>query len=417
MYQRVFLRKDSRNYHLRYRLSDGPKIYEVSLYTHIKEIAAAKATKLILEEERDLLGIGPPKALREAAQHPVSAHLTDFIKRLGERNRCKSHILHTKYRLQRLIEECKWKLFRDVSPDKFSAWLAGQEKLSNKTRNEYLGHANAFFNWAERHGRIAHNPLKCVHKQETVGRETFKRRALSLEELVLLVKKGGKRGLAYLVAGCTGLRRGEMKQLLWSDVRLDGARLFIDVRAATTKSKKAAIIPLVPALADALQTARAKGINFTGRVFPRGLPSVKTLAKDLQACGIAVEDERGFRVDFHALRHTFVSLLSTAGISELARVKLARHSEWKQTDRYTDPHSIPLFAEMDKLALSLPSPIPSPNSGKTRPNEGKVVQSESEQPTAETADSRGEEPVLAGSVHTWEDPELVPEGGLEPPCD
>jgi integrase len=51
------------------------------------------------------------------------------------------------------------------------------------------------------------------------------------------------------------LRRGEIKQLLWSDVHLDAPQPFIDVRAEPTKSKKAAVIPIIPVLAEA---ARAR---------------------------------------------------------------------------------------------------------------------------------------------------------------
>jgi integrase len=47
-----------------------------------------------------------------------------------------------------------------------------------------------------------------------------------------------------------------------------------------------------------------------------------------------------YRVDYHALRHTFASLLANVGVSELVRLKLARHSEWKQTDRYTDSPAV-----------------------------------------------------------------------------
>jgi hypothetical protein len=131
----------------------------------------------------------------------------------------------------------------------------------------------------------------------------------------------------------------------------------------TTKAKRAAVIPLVPLLADALRSAKTRGVDFSGKVFPRGLPSVVTLARDLAACGIEPENEQG-RVDFHALRHTFASILANVGVSELVRVKLARHSEWRQTDPYTDPASLPLFAEMEKYASALPSSIPSPISGK-----------------------------------------------------
>jgi integrase len=131
-----------------------------------------------------------------------------------------------------------------------------------------------------------------------------------------------------------------------------------------------ALIPLVPLLIEKLQELSAHKLTFTDLVFAYGVPSAKTLAKDLVACGIPVTDSRGWRVDFHALRHTFASLLANVGVSELVRVKLARHSEWKQTDRYTDPRSLPLFTEMQKLGVALPSSIASPKSGKTCPKVG-----------------------------------------------
>jgi integrase len=264
-----------------------------------------------------------------------------------------------------------------------------------------------------RQGRATINPLKSVPKREK--KATFNRRALTREEFWSLIAVSGKRALPYLFAGCTGLRRSEMKKILWTDVRLDAAQPFIDVRAEITKAKRAAIMPLVLPLALALRERKALGVDASGRVFPRGLPSVKTLTKDLEACGIPVIDARGYRADFHALRHTFASFLATAGISELARVKLARHSEWRQTDRYTDPLSIPLFAEMAKFATGLPSSIASLNSGNSCQNESKPVHNPDLGGDGKTLVFRGETPPLGMAVPTWESSSLVPEGGLEPP--
>jgi hypothetical protein len=188
------------------------------------------------------------------------------------------------------------------------------------------------------------------------------------------------------------------------------------IRAETTKAKRAAVIPLIPPLAAALRAAKPKTPHFSGRVFPRGIPSVKTLAKDLEACGLTVEDARGYRVDFHALRHTFASLLSSAGVSELARMKLARHTEWKQTDRYTDPTSLPLFSEIEKFSAALPSLIASLNSGKTRPNKAKPVQSTSPIISAESFVTDQKKTALAIADQSCLLVQMVPEGGLEPPC-
>lgn len=416
MYLRIFRQKGSRVYRVRYRLSNGPRIYDAPLHSAIKEVAEAKARRLIEEQEKELAGILGPKALRVAALRPLASHCADFVADLAMRERGKAHRVHVKCRLERLIKECHWQQFRDVTVESFTNWQSRQKDLSAKTLNEYLGHASALLNWMVRQGRATHNPLKAVQKLNTRGRETFKRRALETGEFVRLVSAGGKRSLAYLFAGCTGLRRGEIRQVLWNDIHLEVERPHIAVRAEITKSKRAAVIPLLPVLFEALKRSKPALPGHTGKVFPRGLPSVKTLHKDLVACGIPVEDERGYRLDFHALRHTFASLLAEAQVSELARVKLARHSEWRQTDRYTDPQSIPLFSEMAKLAAILPSSIASPNSGKTCENLDKVVQTEPADFAAQTPDFRGESALLHKAVPTWESLEMVPKGGLEPPC-
>jgi len=144
------------------------------------------------------------------------------------------------------------------------------------------------------------------------------------------------------------------------------------------------------------------------------VPSVDSLAKDLAAAGIPIQDERGWRVDFHALRHTYASLLGAAGVSEGARVKMVRHSEWRQTDNYTDPNSVPLHAGMEKLSLLLPSSIASPKFGKLSPRVGKGVQSDSPTASAEVVAFATESPALLNAVPSWENVSLASPRGFEP---
>jgi hypothetical protein len=47
-------------------------------------------------------------------------------------------------------------------------------------------------------------------------------------------------------------------------------------------------------------------------------------------------DERKRVVDFHALRHSYITILKTSGANPTAAQKLARHSSSALTDRYTD---------------------------------------------------------------------------------
>ena len=407
---RVFRQKGSRVYRVRYRLSNGPKTYDEPLHTHLKEVADAKARALVEEKERELAGLLDPKPLRDAAKRPIHEHLTEYVADLAG-GTGKDHVVHARQRLKKVIAACGWQLLGEMSPDGLAKWLVTQGKLSLKTKNEYLGHFVAFSNWLIARDRLAQNPFAKLKRFDSRGRETFKRRALLLPEFLALLEKCGDRRLTYALAGFTGLRRGELRKLLWADVHLEVPCPFIEARAATTKNRLAAMIPLVTPLVELLKAVKGSS---AGLVLPNGVPSAKTLVKDLTVAGIAVVDERGWRVDFHALRHTFVSFLENAEVPEGARMRLARHSTLKMTNNYTDPKSVPLFAGMEKLSLLLPSSIASLNFGKSSPNEGNVVQSEIPHEVVEEVDFRGETEFLGKAVPSWEILEMVPPRGIEP---
>jgi hypothetical protein len=57
------------------------------------------------------------------------------------------------------------------------------------------------------------------------------------------------------------------------------------------------------------------------------------LRQDAEAAGVAYVDERGYYLDFHALRHSFITGLRDAP-SRVAQ-SLARHKTSAMTDRYT----------------------------------------------------------------------------------
>ena len=321
MYKCIFKQKGSRVWRGKYRLSNGPRIFEVALRTDKKHVAKAKLDRIIREKEEELEGLLAPKALRDGAQKPVAEHLADYVAHLSALARTRKHIAFTRNRILRMCEACGWRLLRDITADGFDHWRASQAILGPKTCNEYLGHFSAFLAWLEKNGRIAHNALKSVSKAETRGHERCVRRALSEAEAAGLIQIGGRRGLAYFLAIYTGLRRGEIKSLLWIDLHLDVLRPFIAVRAATTKNKKTATLPLVPELVRALKAFQDQREIATGKVFPRGVPTAKTLKSDLAACGIPYEDELGRRVDFHALRYTFATMLNRAGVTPRAAIR------------------------------------------------------------------------------------------------
>jgi len=77
---------------------------------------------------------------------------------------------------------------------------------------------------------------------------------------------------------------------------------------------------------------------------------IKIFDRDLAAAGIAKRDERDRVVDIHALRHTFGTHLSKAGVAPRVAVAAMRHSSLDLTmNIYTDPVLLDVGAAVDAL--------------------------------------------------------------------
>jgi len=77
---------------------------------------------------------------------------------------------------------------------------------------------------------------------------------------------------------------------------------------------------------------------------------VKTLKKDLSKAGIVFIDESGRRLDFHALRNTFCTLLAVNHVDFIEASHLMRHSDPKLTMKiYTDASQLDLGSSLDRL--------------------------------------------------------------------
>lgn len=132
-----------------------------------------------------------------------------------------------------------------------------------------------------------------------------------------------------LLALNTGMRRGELFGLAWSDVDL--CNKMLTVRAETSKGQRARHIALNAEACDVLKhwKAQSKG---EGLVFPgRGGKPMTNINKAWAAlCGSAKLEN--FR--FHDCRHHFASKLAMAGIDLYTIKELLGHSDFTMTQRY-----------------------------------------------------------------------------------
>jgi integrase len=305
---------------------------------------------MVLEKEQEAQGIIAPRPLREAAQRPLVEHLRDFKADLKARGRSPMYVYNVTHSAAILMEACSWRLPRDVTPESFTAWRARQRDKAAKTLNEYLNSLCALLNWMHAQGRLLANPLACVGRVDTAGKQVRRRRALTDDEKARLLAAAGARKPVYLAALLTGLRRSELEALQWGDVHLDAPRPFLNVRASTTKNGKAAIQFLRDDLAAELRTLKPAGACEGLPVFADGVPSMPDFRADLAAAGIPETDGQGRRVDFHALRHTLCTDLQRSGVQPTVAMQVMRHSDLRLTSVvYTDATCLPTADAIDRL--------------------------------------------------------------------
>jgi integrase len=207
--------------------------------------------------------------------------------------------------------------------------------------------ALAFCNWATKQRPLpwlAANPLVHVARAD-VSEMRRAKRALTPAELVRLRDVSGSRWPVYLMACLTGLRRSELKALLWSDVRLDAEKPFIQLRAKTTKARRADVIALPPQLVEVLRSVSAK----TDRVFAT-IPDYRTVRRDLARAAIPWKDDQGRIVGLHALRKTYCTMLNATGTPVREAMSAMRVTDVKLLhDTYHDATLTSLSAVAERL--------------------------------------------------------------------
>lgn len=137
------------------------------------------------------------------------------------------------------------------------------------------------------------------------------------------------RPLVYLALN-TGMRRGEMLSLLWSDINFNTG--VISLRAEETKTRKSRHIPLNDQARSVLMEWRGNR-QLSGLVFPsprtgQQLVSLATVWEKL----MNKSEINDFRV--HDMRHDFASQLVMKGADILSVSKLLGHASIQMTMRY-----------------------------------------------------------------------------------
>ena len=361
--------KPGRCYYGKYK--ERGRWVKVRLFTDKRASEMRLADLQRIAERREA---GVVTAEMDHAATPMRQHVDDYLASLARGDASAGHLDIAGRMTRRLLDECGWRHVSDVDDASLNRFIDRvRAERSTGYANKFIARAKALVHWMIAQKRIGHNPFVGVRQNRKARAATVRdRRPLTPAELVALlttlpaatgrndqaIYAAAVRKLCYAFGSYAGLRRGELTQLLWGDLRLDEPIPFLQLRAEATKIGRADVIPVHPYLAEMLLR---RGAGDAGERVAAVVPDPKTIRADLARAGIAATDPtpdgaRQRRVDFHALRHTLSSLLASTGASEPARKAILRHAKTTVNDGYTHAS----LAETHAALCRVPSPLNPP---------------------------------------------------------
>ena len=232
--------------------------------------------------------------------------------------------------------------------------FCNRRELSDASRATYYRHVRAFFTWAVKAGLTKTDAAAQVERPRAGRREAHFFMPRDIEALIAAVEMddaraaapAGKKQRSWLVdvirfAVATGLRRGELVNLRWSDVELESGFLVVrNHEGFRTKSGHDRRVPLV---ADAYEIVRrlhqercATGVADRSAYVLTGASGGQISATYLSKRFRHYRREAGFpeELHFHSLRHTAASWLVMRGVSLPVVQAILGHSDIAVTQRY-----------------------------------------------------------------------------------
>ncbi len=331
------VRKQSRYWYIDYKTADGTR-KRVKGFKD-KQATAQLAAKL--EKEAELAEAGIVDKYKEHRKRPLAEHAEDFRASLINKGTTEKQAQQVYNRTTAILEACKFVFMADIQATKIQRYLAQRRQagLGIRSSNFYLQAIKQFCRWMVADSRTADNSIEYLKGQTVVDER--ERRASTLEEINRLLEataKGPKhhsmtakaRHMLYVLGLTSGLRASELASLTWQLLDLNAVEPTITVKAGYTKNRKETTLPLRRDIAGLFrQWQTESGAKLTDRIFAGFNPKkgAAMLKQDLEAAGIAYEDEAGRVADFHSLRHSFITNVVKSGATVKESQVLARHSK------------------------------------------------------------------------------------------
>jgi integrase len=380
--------KRGKTYHAAFIAADG-KWRSRSTRTGDKAVAERIARKWEADAALRRDGVIDPtmESMANAGKRAIAEHLAEYESHLRSKGNSADYLKQAPAMIRKAIDACGWKAIADVSAARFTQHLNGMKAAgkSARTVNAHRMAVRGFTRWLTIEARIKADPLLNVPKlNEATDRKRI-RRALSDQEIALLIDAaeasgverfgldGKARAMLYRTALGTGFRLNELQSLTPRSFNLYGEPPTITVEAGYSKRRRRDVQPIRSDLAETLAPWLER-FDSDARPWHAGhdARAAKMIAADLrgarmvwirsagadwqarqerrESCFLRAADAAGRVADFHALRHTFITRLARAGVPAVVAKNLARHSTITLTmDRYSHVGLVDELAALNAL--------------------------------------------------------------------
>ncbi len=244
-----------------------------------------------------------------------------------------------------------------------------RRKISARTRNGYLRAMLQFCGWMVRDRRMTANPLCAMREENESVDKRHERAPLNDEQFRTVYETarasdkiiegfdGRTRAAIYLLAFYSGLRRKEMASLTPRSFNLDPSEPSVTVEAAYSKHRRLDVIVLPRQIPGLIPMDPEKPDD---PIFPKlaGRKTHKMLRRDLEAASIPYVTENGKFHDLHSLRHAYITRLWNAGATPVVARTMARHSDLRETMRYSHTNRNEERKIADRIGSFLEHPEP-----------------------------------------------------------
>jgi integrase len=217
------------------------------------------------------------------------------------------------------------------------------------TLNIELRTLRAAFNTAIRWKLLSESPFKGVPLVRVPEKQPTYLSKVEFQKLLAEIKEQWFKDL-IVVAVYTGLRRGELLNLSWTDIDLGRKLIFIQSSGThRTKFGKRRTIPMSENVVGILQrralNRKTNFIFWNGRKRWTDNSVSHKFKLAVRSSGINPD------VHFHSLRHTFASWLVQEGVSLYEVQKLLGHSDIIVTQVYSHIHPETLHSTVNRISL------------------------------------------------------------------